>query len=169
MPGVTPHALYRWSSSGSVPRQLGSLAHCSFFKIIFPSEALCDSHRLGEVPSQWAQSVLCLPPIQHLSPCRSNCGFLLSLMLNSSRAGSVLGHLCAQGLSRVWYRTDPRWYTLSRGQKGQVRSLGWGGMPSVSCSVECPVLQPNVWQNLRDLSHLWPPNKLNVGFRLSLS
>lgn len=75
MPGMTPHALYRCSSSGSVPRQLGSLAHCSFFKIIFSSEALHDSLRLAEVPSQWAQSVLCLPPTQHLSPCRSNCGF----------------------------------------------------------------------------------------------
>lgn len=101
MPGMTPRALYRCSSSGSVPCQLGSLAHCSFFKIISSSEALHDSLRLGEVPSQWAQSVLCLPPTQHLSPRRSNCGFLLSLMLNSSRAGSVLGHLCVQGLSRV--------------------------------------------------------------------
>lgn len=125
MPGVTTGALCRCSSSESVPRQLGSLVHCSFFKNIFPSEALCYSgwkrflHNRLRVYCAYPQHSTCLPA------GRSNSGFLLSDVEFLKGRICPWSSVCSEAeQSLIYCRTDPQWYELSRGQKGQAGSLG---------------------------------------------
>ena len=141
MPWVTPHALYTCPSSSSVLCQLDSLAHSH-------SRSSPSSENLAW-PSQVGRGFLhnCLSACLQLSTYLSGVIviFLSLWYLGPSRVGSVLGHLYAWGLSRVWHRADP-WWVLSKGQKGQVRTCkiqDGGGMPYVS-AVSLNVLSYNL-------------------------
>lgn len=145
MPWVTPHALYTCPSSSSVLCQLDSLAH-SYSRsspspkgLAWPSQAGGGSlHNCLRVSYAYLQHSTYLPGII--------VAFLSLWCLGPSRVGSVLGHLYARGLGRVWPRANP-WWGLSKGQKGQGRTCkiqDGGGMPSVS-AVLLNVLSYTTW------------------------
>lgn len=131
MPGVTLHALYTWSLSGSVLHHPDSLAHCSFFKIIPSPQRPCMTSSGWEALSR---SVLCLPPTEHVSPWGS-CGFLVSLMFESFK-GRVRSWSseCLEAKHRVWHRARPQ-LVLANEEKERVSTpkiRDGGGTPSTS-------------------------------------
>lgn len=158
MPGMTLHALGTCSSSGSVLSQLDSLARSSSLKIIFPA-----SPRPCMTLSGWERGSL------HIG-LRVSCSYL-QCSTYLVEVSVVVSNLCCwipKGQDPSWVICVPRvcnrtdsWWVLSSGIPGWRRR----DASCVSCLTECPVLQPEAWRNLGGLSHLWPPNKFNVGLR----
>lgn len=160
MPNVTLHALNTLSSFWKHPTPTSQSSHCHSSSSFFPPKVLYNVYRLEEAPSSVILEGRCYPTHSPYLPGGS-CGFLVSWGQDLSLAVCVLKGQ-EQSLTQSWAH-----WVLASGQElasvGEI--LDGGGVPSTSAVSECPVLQPDVWQeNLGGLSHLWPADRFSVGW-----